>query len=155
MVSRSEVERIGLFDSQLPLYEDWELRIRLTQSCRLAYGPEHTVEYRKNPKRISSSSHPGRHLDTCMRIYRKHQSFIESLSPDSRQHVSERLRPWIGRFAWRALREALQRNDQASAWTYFLDGMTYAPEKINLRVLAKLATTPEYRRQASVNTFVG
>jgi glycosyltransferase involved in cell wall biosynthesis len=145
MVRRSEVERVGFFDTQLPLYEDWELRIRLTQSCRLAYSPEHTVEYRKDPDSISSS-HPGRHLDACMRIYRKHRSFIESLPPGSRQHVNERLRPWIGRFAWRAFREALERNDHASAWSYLIDGLTYAPQDLDWRTVSKWMLPQQFVR---------
>ena len=136
MVRREEVAQTGFYDTDLPLYEDWELRIRLSQRVRLAYTHEVTSEYRKNPQGISRS-HAGRHLDACMRIYRKHRSKIESLEPADRQHVNRCLRPWIGQIAWRAFRGAISRRDRPSAWAYLMDAMKFAPQSADVRALAQ------------------
>jgi hypothetical protein len=127
MVRKEEVEQMGFYDTNLPLYEDWELRIRLSQRARLAYAHEITSEYRKNPHGISGS-HAGRHLDACISIYRKHRSRIESLRTEERRYVNQRVRPWIGQFAWRAFRDALERRDRTTAWTYLMDAMKFAPQ---------------------------
>jgi glycosyltransferase involved in cell wall biosynthesis len=136
MVRRDKLEEVDFMDPQFSMYHDWELRIRLSRSCRLAYSHQPTTEYRKNPEGISSSQ-AGRHLDECIRIYQKHRSLIESLSPQRREFVNRNVRPWIGKFAWRALRDAIERNDHASAWTYLLDGLAYAPRDLTWRTVSK------------------
>ena len=136
MVRREEVARTGFYDKDLPLYEDWELRIRLSQQSHLAYAHEITSEYRKSPQGISRS-HAGRHLDACIRIYRKHRSTIESLKDDERRYVNQRIRPWIGQFAWRAFRSAIGQGDRTSAWAYLVDAMKFAPQSADVRALAQ------------------
>lgn len=138
MVRRKRLAEVDFMDPQFAMYHDWELRIRLSRSARLAYTHEVTAEYRNNPAGVSASR-PGRHLDECDRVYRKHRSLIECLRPESRHYVNRHLRPWIGRFAWRAVRDAMGRGDRASAWAYFVDGLTYAPADVDLRALAKMA----------------
>lgn len=136
MVRKEEVEKTGFYDTDLPLYEDWELRIRLSQRAHLAYAHEITSEYRKNPEGISRS-HAGRHLDACLRIYRKHRSSIESLGTDDRRYVNRQVRPWIGQFAWRAFRDALERRDRPTAWAYLMDAMKFAPQFADVRGIAR------------------
>ena len=136
MVRREVLKGVGFMDPQFAMYHDWELRIRLTRTGRLAYSHQPTSEYRRNPEGISSSQ-AGRHLDECIRIYQKHRGLIESLSPHRRERVNRSVRPWIGQFAWRAFRAALERNDHSSAWTYLLDGLTYAPQDLDWRTVSK------------------
>ncbi|WP_263790754.1 glycosyltransferase family 2 protein [Salinibacter sp.] len=137
MVRRDKVEALGFYDTDLPLYEDWELRIRMSRQARLAYSHEVTSAYRKNPQGISRS-HAGRHLDACARIYNKHRGKIESLSPSDRQYVNQRVRLWIGQFAWSAFRNAIGQRDLVSAWAYLLDAMKFAPQSADLRALVQL-----------------
>ncbi|MCS4185024.1 glycosyltransferase family 2 protein [Salinibacter ruber] len=136
MVKKEKVEKIGFYDTDLPLYEDWELRIRLSKRAHLAYAHEITSEYRKNPQGISRS-HAGRHLDACLRIFRKHRSSIESLGTDDRRYVNRQVRPWIGQFAWRAFRDALERRDRPTAWAYLMDAIKFAPQFADVRGIAR------------------
>jgi len=138
MVQRELLSNVNFMDTQFAMYHDWELRIRLAQNGLLKYTHELTSEYRRHSSGISYSN-PGRHFEECNRVYTKHAAFIETLPPDEKARVNARLRPYIGDHAWKAFRNAVNRNDRASAWRYFLNGMTYAPTKMNLRNMAKLA----------------
>jgi glycosyltransferase involved in cell wall biosynthesis len=145
MVRRDKLEAVDFMDPQFAMYHDWELRIRLSQSARLVYSHQPTSEYRRNPEGISSSQ-AGRHLDECVRIYEKHRRLIESYTPQYREFVNRNVRPWIGRFAWRAFRNALERHDHTSAWSYLIDGLTYAPQDLDWRAVSKWMLPQQFVR---------
>ncbi len=136
MVRREIMEELSFYDTDLSIYEDWEFRIRLSQYVKVAYSHKITSAYRQNPRGISRS-HVGRHLDASIRVYRKHRSKIESMAPEQRRHVNQSIRPWIGQFAWRAFREALERRDRQTAWAYLLDAIKFAPQFADVRGIAQ------------------
>ena len=143
MVRREVLARVDLMDPGFKMYHDWELRIRLCRAAHLACNDEVTAEYRKNPQGVSSSQ-AGCHFDEVARVYQKHRYYIETLSPVVREQVNQKLRPWIGQFAWRAFRSAIGRGDRMSAWAYLIDAMKFAPQSIDVRALAQFCLSKSF-----------
>lgn len=73
LVSRSDYIVAGGFDPTLRLYEDWELKIRLSQRCTWHYSGVVGTAYRNNPLGLSKA--PRReHIKTLRKIFAMHCS---------------------------------------------------------------------------------
>lgn len=71
LVSRADYLAAGGFDPSLRLYEDWDLKIRLSQRCTWGYSGEVGTAYRNNPFGLSKA-HPREHIKTLRKIFARH-----------------------------------------------------------------------------------
>ena len=68
LVSREDYMRAGGYDEELPLYEDWDLKIKLAQFCSWRFSGVTGTAYRTNPTGLSKA--PLRlHIETMRRIF--------------------------------------------------------------------------------------
>jgi glycosyltransferase involved in cell wall biosynthesis len=96
LVSRELLTGVGGYDESLPIFEDWEMRIRLAGQTDVAYCPAVLTEYRRHDQGISSRSTHERHRDANRYILEKHRSlFASELSTTERRVVQRRLRTRI------------------------------------------------------------
>lgn len=85
------IKEVGLFDESLQIYEDWDLKIRLSSMCKVAYCPIPLVEYRRHPLGISSTSSVELHLDVVRRIYEKNRHLLNILPKKDHEEAEKKL----------------------------------------------------------------
>lgn len=71
LVSRTDYLTAGGFNPALRLYEDWELKIRLSQRCTWHYSGVIGTAYRNNPLGLSKAPHK-EHVTTLRKIFAMH-----------------------------------------------------------------------------------
>jgi glycosyltransferase involved in cell wall biosynthesis len=71
LVSRTDYLAVGGFNPSLRLYEDWELKIRLSQRCTWHYSGEIGTAYRNNPLGLSRAPRK-EHIATMRKIFAMH-----------------------------------------------------------------------------------
>jgi glycosyltransferase involved in cell wall biosynthesis len=98
----------GLYDVNLSLYEDWEMRIRLTERCRVAYVAEPGFEFRRGNQGLSNVP-AAAHLAATDYIVEKHRPLLEQLPEGERAEVKRHLDTWRAHLLRRASREAILR----------------------------------------------
>lgn len=134
--------KVGFHDPRLELYEDFDMRIRLTKKYRVAYHDEPLSEYRIHSTGLSSLE-AVRHLKALEYICRKNVPLLRDLSVDRRKHVRKKLGEWIAKVAKRAAKEALVEGNyeysvRREALKYFLDSMKYNPKSFDYRFLLQI-----------------
>jgi len=105
---------VGFYDANLPIYEDWDLKIRLTKHFKVAYCPEPLVEYRLHPRGISRSVASLR-LSEMRKIYEKNRPLLNDLPKDDRVMIEKRLFTKFTQLALQAAKEELEKDEYESA----------------------------------------
>ena len=67
----------GGFDSNIPIYEDWDLKIRLSKKNQFIYSGIAGIGYRRHGTGLSSAS-PVYHAFWLMRLFAKNYSLLET-----------------------------------------------------------------------------
>lgn len=80
LVERSLVEAVGLYDEEMDVYEDWELRIRLAQEAQVAYCDEILSSYRIHKGGVSVQSSAETHVQSLHHMLKKHRFTLENQS---------------------------------------------------------------------------
>jgi glycosyltransferase involved in cell wall biosynthesis len=73
LVSRENYFEAGGFDTALRIYEDWDLKIRLSLRCTWHFSGVTGTAYRNNPKGLSGAQFT-EHVRTMRSIFRKYSS---------------------------------------------------------------------------------
>jgi len=68
LVERRILDQVGLFDTSLRIYEDWDFAIRLARHSQGAYCPVPLYEYRQYRGGLSSAGHET-HLQALKKVY--------------------------------------------------------------------------------------
>lgn len=131
------LKTVGLFDPSLPIYVDWEWRIRMAKQYQAAYCPEPLVEYRRHPGGISNAD-AGQHLDTALRIVAKNRHLLDDLAPTERRMIDRRLRHWFGYLGSRAARQEAVRWNRRKALRYWTQAWRYGERRTTGRFIARL-----------------
>jgi glycosyltransferase involved in cell wall biosynthesis len=87
LIDRELLLKLGGFDSTIPVYEDWELRIRLATESRVAFTGDVLTEYRQHAGGISQRIDWKVLNDSVQKIWNKHKSLVSGLPRDSRQKI--------------------------------------------------------------------
>ena len=98
---------VGFHDPHLELYEDYEMRIRLTRQYRGVYCPIILSEYRFHEGGLSKSA-PIRHVEAMTYIWHKNRSLLMDLPEDQKEYVRFKLNGWLAPIARKAGLEPFQ-----------------------------------------------
>ena len=79
LVARADYLAAGGFDPSLRLYEDWELKIRLSRRCTWHYSGVVGTAYRNNPHGLSKAPRK-EHITTLRKIFAMHCSSTHPMS---------------------------------------------------------------------------
>jgi glycosyltransferase involved in cell wall biosynthesis len=125
---------VGFHDPCLRLYEDFDMRIRLTKICRAVYCDEPLSEIRVHKSGLSSAP-ATEHLEAVKYIYRKNKHLLLDLDARERRGVQQRLGQWMAGFARKASRQALRNKGYdpmklARAFKYRLLNLKYTCGRI-------------------------
>lgn len=128
---------IGFHDSSLYLYEDYEMRIRMTKVLRVAYHDGPLAEYRSHKGGLSRAK-AKEHLVALKYIYQKNTTLLDDISDNERKDIQRKVNGWMAEIAKRASDQALtgiqyHRANRRDAFKYWLESIRYNPKNFNLR----------------------
>jgi glycosyltransferase involved in cell wall biosynthesis len=99
--------RIGFHDPNLTLYEDFDMRIRLTKNYPVVYCDAPLSEIRVHNTGLSEAP-PIEHLEAVKYIYRKNKHLLRDLDASASRDVRCGLGRWMAGFARKAAERALR-----------------------------------------------
>ena len=101
MVHNPSWKAVGFHDPGLELYEDYEMRIRLTRHYRGVYCPKILSEYRFHDGGLSRAE-PIRHVRALQYIWQKNRSLLRDLPESEQEYVESRFKSWVMPIAMKA-----------------------------------------------------
>jgi glycosyltransferase involved in cell wall biosynthesis len=140
---RSELLRNSSYDPALNLYEDWDLRIRLTRTVRVACCPEVLSEYRLHAESLSQA-HFADHISAIDSIVSKNRNLLEDFSRSDKRYVIGSIGRWRKGIVERAVIGLLDAPAEAGdskrnplpLWKYFsFHNRIYLPWRLAARVI--------------------
>ena len=94
MLSRALLDRVGHYDPAIPIYEDWDLKLRIARHARFAYTGRVGVGYRQHATGLSSAA-PSVHRRWMRHVFSKNAAGLPERKRLYRQLV--RNSPILGR----------------------------------------------------------
>lgn len=94
LVAHAALRRAGFHDPNLELFEDFDLRIRLTVGLQAAYCDRPLAEYRRHGGSLSHADLRGQ-MAALDYIYTKNAALLPMLAPDIREHVTRAYQEWV------------------------------------------------------------
>ncbi|XOV91166.1 MAG: glycosyltransferase family 2 protein [Bacteroidota bacterium] len=86
LIERDYIYKVGGYDTDLNIYEDYDLRIRLSKLCNINYTIEPLSIYRLHPAGLSKAS-KGKHYDAFKYIFEKYKNEVTALKKANREKV--------------------------------------------------------------------
>ncbi|MEW5857923.1 MAG: glycosyltransferase [Cyanobacteriota bacterium] len=135
------LKKIGFHDPKLNLYEDFDIRIRLSKQYRTIYYNEPLSESRIHNKGLSSSD-AAQHLAALQYIYRKNKPLLKDINVKKRKEVQQKLEEWIADIAKRAAEEAIEdiqgKRSKKQALKYYFQFLKYKPNELDYKFILKI-----------------
>lgn len=108
LVDYAAWKTVGFHNPALRLYEDYEMRIRLTKRFEAVYVDEVTAEITHH--RQGLSSRPAReHLEALCKVWAFSRSLLTDLSPAERASLERDFRGWLRQIAVGGIKHALRQ----------------------------------------------
>lgn len=101
---------IGFHDPYLDLYEDFDMRIRLTKKYKVVYYDEPLSEIRLHDRGLSKAETP-KHIESVEYIYKKNSNLLEDLSTDKKRYVEKMFYAWVADLSKKAAEQSLKQNN--------------------------------------------
>lgn len=98
------LRRAGSYEPGLNLYEDYDLKLRVSREHNAVAVDRVTHSYRMHPQGLHRISY-ARHFDALEHVYAKNAPLIDSLPPDRRGAVRRGVNRVLARHAWRAVKQ--------------------------------------------------
>ena len=124
LAAYSLLKEIGFYDDKLPIYEDWDLKIRLTKNHQTVYNKEPLSEYRLHKNGLSKSS-KFLHLKSREKIYQKNSILLKDLPNFDRLDVKKKLFKQLVWLAKNGAREEIEKGNKIQAFKYWLKTWQY------------------------------
>ncbi len=137
LVNYQAWRQVGFHDPNLHIYEDYEMRIRLTKSLRVVYYDEPLSEYRRHHVGLSRLK-LAQHFEALDYIYQKNKPLLNDLSKAERDYVNQKLGGWIAQVARRASEESLNGNQRLQAAQLLLAARRYDPAIFDWPLLMRI-----------------
>jgi hypothetical protein len=114
LVNYQAWKKVGFYDPNLALYEDFDMRIRLTKTYRARYCDEPLSEKRNHRAGLSQAA-AVEHLKSVEYIYRKNKHLLSDLDPSERHNIQCDLGEWMARLARKAAKQELAKSGSYAA----------------------------------------
>jgi len=134
--------RIGFHDPNLNLYEDFDMRIRLTRHYKAVYCDEPLSEVRIHNYGLSSlEAH--QHITALEYIYQKNLPLLYAFNEVEREEARSKLREWIASHAKRSAKQAIIGSrhgcdGRVQALKYYLRYLKLQPNHLDFGLLLKI-----------------
>ena len=125
LVNVQAYRMVGGYDTRLDdLYEDYEMRIRLTKRYKTAYCNRVLSEYRLHRSGLSSRRKK-HHLVALKYIYNKNKILLQDLPGASSRRASRKYTGYLGRMSLAAARETIGEGRPGEAFGFLADALFY------------------------------
>jgi glycosyltransferase involved in cell wall biosynthesis len=124
LIEYQSLKKVGFYDDDLAMYEDWELRVRLTNHYRVAYCPEPLAEYRIHSGGVSKSPSSS-HYNELRKVYEKNRFLLESLPEADRVMIRKKLFTIFAHFAQLAAWEEAKKKNIRLGLKYWIESFKY------------------------------
>jgi glycosyltransferase involved in cell wall biosynthesis len=131
LVNLNAWRQIGFYDPRLPVYEDYEMRIRLTRHLPAAACQQVLSEHRRHPAGLSRRP-AADFLQAFSYLREKHQPLLDGLPADRQARLLADLDGWQANLMRRlALEQAAspgnRRDNRRQAWELYQQSQKLAP----------------------------
>jgi glycosyltransferase involved in cell wall biosynthesis len=138
------LQEAGFLDVRFPMYDGFDLTVRLAKRCQFLYIPEPLVEYRVYPASASKVLKAKGHLHDLEGIYSKMLSLLSDLPDSDRKEI---MAAWSRRIAEFRIREAMEEGEKAKAFLMALVAMSRGfADRNHLGNMAALVTPERMRK---------
>ncbi|MDY6987433.1 MAG: glycosyltransferase [Thermodesulfobacteriota bacterium] len=142
MVQYHAWKRVGFHDSNLRLYEDFDMRIRLTKHYSAVYWDEPLSEIRFHYTGLSGSDLL-QQLDALEYVYTKNRPLLSDLSAPARKNVEQRLLNYMAQKARRGADQALgngqyRHEHRMRALKYYIRCLKYQPRSFDYKLMLRI-----------------
>ena len=135
LVERRILDQVGLFDTSLRIYEDWDFAIRLARHSQGAYCPLPLYEYRQYRGGLSSAGHET-HLQALKKVYENLLPLLIGLPAVKARKINKTLYAEV--CGYEALCR-LERGRKTEGFKYVLQALKASPlEAFHYEVAAML-----------------
>lgn len=117
-------KRCGFHTPELEIYEDFDMRIRLTRELRVAFCPHVLAEIRSHDRGLSKSE-SSKHFESLHRIYRRNRWMLASLDPAVRQEIRHGFASWTYGVGVRATRDAFANGQYLQSLRFLCQTLGY------------------------------
>lgn len=142
LINYKALEAIGFHDPRLNIYEDFDLRIRVTKKLKTAYYNQPLSEIRQHDNGLSKLVQD-EHLNLLRFIYRKNQALLSDLNTEDKKHIKKEFYNWMAKIAKSGAYSTLEKNsnnmwNKLKALTFFLKALKYDQSSIDAKLIIKL-----------------
>ncbi|MCE9613228.1 MAG: glycosyltransferase [Lentisphaerae bacterium] len=127
----------GGYDAQLRIFEDFDLRLRVSKGASACFVREPLAERRRHRHGLSAAS-ASEHWRTLRAIERKNAPLLDDVPARARRHARRALMEWASPFARAAARDALRDPTRSAlqrrvqAWQALAVACRFAPDLVTL-----------------------
>lgn len=126
LVDMNAWRQIGFYDPTLAVYEDYEMRIRLSRHLRAAACRQALSEHRRHAGGLSRRPAED-FLQAFIYLREKHQPLLDSLPAGRREPLVTALDSWQARLVRRVALEKAAGGDRGQAWELYRHSQTLDP----------------------------
>ena len=90
MFYKAAADKVGLYDENIKLWEDWDFRVRMSKIFQYGYCPEVNSAYRKLENGLHNSD-PAFHYREQIKIYNKNKPLIQDLEEGEKSLIKNRI----------------------------------------------------------------
>ena len=91
MFYKNNAIKIGLYDENIQIWEDWDFRIRMSKKFRYGYCSEVNSAYRRLPTTGLHNSSINLHYHEQIKIYNKNKLLMQDLIQQQQSHIHNRV----------------------------------------------------------------
>ena len=140
LVNYKSWKHVGFYDLKLRIYEDYDMKIRLTKNLRATYQNEPVIEYRRHQKGLSNM-HPAEHFNALNYIYHKNYNLLNNLNEDSRKYILKKWNKHYAKLMRLAAIKEIENNPNSFssrivAIKYFAKSIKYGWDKKSIQLIA-------------------
>ena len=109
MFYKATADKVGLYDENIKLWEDWDFRIRMSKIFQYGYCPEVNSAYRKLENGLHNAD-PELHYREQIKIYNKNKPLTQDLEEGEKSLIKNRIYSKIKRLFIQIVEKDRQNN---------------------------------------------
>jgi len=117
-------KEVGFYDPNLLIYEDYEMKIRLTRNIKVVYTGTPLCEYRIHDKGLSKAE-MGIHIEAFKYIFHKNKHLLNDLKSEEKKYVVNKINNRLFRLSIVKAKHCLKDGENVEALRYLLNSLYY------------------------------
>lgn len=123
-VEYNKWKEVGFYDPNLQIYEDYEMKIRLTRNMKVVYTGKPLCEYRIHEMGLSKAE-MDIHIEAFKYIFQKNKHFLNKLPSEQKRYVVNKIYKRLFMFSMIKAKHCLKDRKNMEAIRYLLNSLYY------------------------------